>query len=117
MTAYKPIQLASVLKGSSVDLLELLRRFEEYDRNMNAILNRGILFGDNVDAVSVEFTSNVSANTEDEVAHTLGKVPTGYLVYYKSKAGDVYASGTAWTKSNIYLKTSVTAVGLKLWVF
>lgn len=117
MTAYKRLQLASIFRGGDVDMLELQRRFEEYDRNQDAILNRGIRFEDNVDSVYVEFTSNAAPNTQDTVAHTLGKVPTGFLVVNKDKAGDVYAGGTTWTKNNLYLKTSVASVALKILVF
>lgn len=117
MTAYKRLQLASIFRGAEIDNLELQRRLEEYDRNQDAILNRGIRFEDNVDCVMVEFTSNGTPNTQDTVAHTLGKVPTGFLVVNKDKAGDVYAGGTTWTKTNIYFKTTVASVALKILVF
>jgi hypothetical protein len=117
MTTYKPLQLSSVLHGDLIDLMELMRRLEEYDRNLGAILNRGIITTDNMDLVNVSYTSNGSANTEDEVIHTLGKVPVGFRVINKSKAADVYASGTAWTKTKIYLKTSTTSADLVLEIF
>ena len=84
--------------------------------NLKAILEMGIN-EDNLDKVFVTFTSNGSSDTEDSVAHTLGKVPQGFRVVNKDKAADVYDSGTAWTKTNIFLKTNVATAILKLEVF
>ncbi len=112
MTAFRPFQINGIS-----DLGELLRRLEEYDRNNGAILNRGIRFEDNFDAVSITYTSNAVADTEDTVTHTLGKVPTGFIVYSINKGGVVYLSGTAATKTNIYLKCSTTSTAVKAWIF
>ena len=47
-----------------------------------------------------------SANTEFSVTHTLGAVPVGYIVTKISNAGVIYDSGTAWSDTTIYLKSS-----------
>ena len=117
MTSYKPIQLTSVLCGTDVDLMELMRRLEEFDRNLNAILNRGILFGDNMDCVSVEFISSATPNAENVVAHTLGKVPSGLIVYSLDKAATIYNGTTAHSKTTIYLKSNTASTTVKAWVF
>lgn len=117
MTTYKPLQLQSVLRGTSVDLIEVLRRLEEWDRNLGAILNRGILFQDNVDCVSVEFTSSGTPDAENTVPHTLGKVPVGFLVYGLDKGAVVYNGTTPNTKTNIYLKANTASTAVKAFVF
>jgi len=81
------------------------------------ILDKGILFTDNVDCQLVSFTSNAVADTEDTVAHGLGKIPTGYFVYSRDKAGVLYDGGTSWTSSNIYVKCNVASVAFKIIVF
>lgn len=69
------------------------------------------------DFVAISDTGNI--NTEFAVAHTLGRIPTGYLVVKKDKACDVYTAtgGTSWTTSAIYLKSSVANCNVLIWVF
>lgn len=81
------------------------------------ILNRGIRFQDNVDCRTISYTSNSTPNTQDTVAHTLGKVPSGYIVVQQSKAGVVFNGGTTWTTTNIYLKNSVASVATTIIIF
>jgi len=97
--------------------LDLVRSLDEQSSDLDSILNGGLLFGTNFDAVMISVTSNATPDTEDTVAHTLGKAPTGYIVYYKDKAGDIYDGGTTWTTSSIYLKCSVASVTYKIIVF
>jgi len=96
---------------------DLFNVLSEFTTDVIKILNGGILFSDNFDCQLVSYTSNGSADTEDTVAHGLGKVPTGYIVYSRDKAAIVYDSGTAFTATNIYLKCNVATVALKLIVF
>lgn len=94
-----------------------LNTINEMVRNLDTILNRGIRFQDNFDARLVTFTSSATPDTENTVAHTLGKVPVGFLVYSLDKAGVVYNGTTAFTKTNIYLKVNVATVVVKIIVF
>jgi len=71
----------------------------------------------NFDAIWVAYTSNGSADTEDTVAHSLGRVPAGMLVGLGDKTGTVYDSGTAWTVDNIFLKADVASLTVNLLVF
>lgn len=71
----------------------------------------------NFSAVWVVFTSNGVANTEDAVTHTLSRVPVGFLQGVPNKAAQIYDSGTTWTSTKIYVKTSVATVAWKLLVF
>lgn len=85
-------------------------------QNLKAILDGGISFTDNMDVSIVTYTSNASPDTEDTVAHGLGKVPTGYIPVSKDKAGDVYTSSAA-DATNLKLKCTVASVALKLLIF
>lgn len=95
---------------------DLLVELSNLDVDLKNILDRGISFADNFDAVFVTYTSNATPNTEDTVAHTLGKVPTGYIPVLKDKAGDFYNT-SALTKTNLLIKCSVASVTTTLLVF
>lgn len=88
-----------------------------YSIDMSKILNNGLKFSDNFNAQIKTYTSNGAANTEDAVAHTLKRVPTGFIIINRDKAGVVYDSGTSWTATNLYLKCSVATVALKVLIF
>lgn len=96
---------------------EIIRTLTALISNLRAIFDRRVGVSDNLDVVEVSYSSNGSANTEDAVAHLLGRIPVGFIVTSRDKAGIVYASGTAFTKTNLYLKVSVTTVAVKLLVF
>jgi hypothetical protein len=63
------------------------------------------------------YTSNGTPDTQDTVAHQLGRTPTGFLVINRDKAGVVYKGASAWTSSNIYLKCNVASVAVTMLVF
>lgn len=114
MAEFKEIILPKPTIRSEIDLISSL---EEMVRNLKTILNGGLLFSDNFDMKMVSFTANAVADVENTVVHSLGKIPTGYIVYYQNAAGSLYDSGTSWTSSNIYLKSSVGSVAYKILVF
>lgn len=78
-----------------------------YTNELAEIINNGLKFADNFNCETKTVTDTGLANTEFAVAHTLKRVPTGFIVIKNDKAGVVYNSGTAWTTTNIYLKCSV----------
>lgn len=121
MTAFKKVPLPNVDNVKFDKIIEflrtLLRAIDATHINLSSILNRGVSFTDNVDSVLLTFTSSATPDAQNTVAHTLGKIPTGYIVYSKDKAGDVYLGGTAWTATNIYLKVDVASVAVKVIVF
>lgn len=96
---------------------KLVQVLEQWNQTLKFILDKGISLTDNVDAAVVSFTSNGTADTEDTVAHTLGKVPAHFVVTSLDKGAVVYASGTAFTATNIYLKTDTISTVVKLIVF
>ncbi len=118
MTLYKDPNFPSVYTVDPENLRaidrELLSVLSNLSFNLKSILDGGISLADNVDAVVVSFTSNGSSDTEDTVGHTLGKIPLYFIVCDINKGGVVYRSGTAFTKTNVYLKTSVTSAAVKV---
>jgi hypothetical protein len=81
------------------------------------VKRRGLALG-NLDWVTVAYTSNASANTEDTVTHNLGRIPIGYLVIDRDKAGMVYSSNKgAWTTTTMRLKCDVGTTATTLLVF
>lgn len=122
MTLFDPTTLPGLsgqAQGQRLSEFEdsLLRVLNSLNLNLEAILNRGLNFTENFDARILSYTSNASPDTEDTVAHSLGRAPSYFVVISKDKAGDFYKSGTAWTSSNIYLKCSVASVAASILVF
>ena len=75
--------------------------------------------GQNISGQFQTYTSNATPDTEDTIAHTIGSVPLGYIVFTQNKAGSLYGTaslGTAWTSTNIYVKCSVASVAFLLFL-
>lgn len=85
-----------------------------YTVALSGLLNGGLKFEDNFNCQIVDVADTGAANTLFAVAHTLKRVPIGFLVANVNKAGIIYDSGTAWTETNIYLKCSVANAAVKL---
>ena len=71
----------------------------------------------NVNGKYVVFTSNGVANTEDTVAHKLGRTPVGYIPVKQDKSAVLYDSGTAFTSTNVYWKSSAATVAWTVFLF
>src|SRR3990167_9512567 len=93
---------------------------KELDRILNRslipLVNGGLSFEDNMNC-QLKTLTTAGADTEVEVAHTLKRIPAGYIVYSRDKGGVVYDSGTAFTTTNIYIKCSTATTALKLIIF
>lgn len=72
--------------------------------------------GENVHGEFQVVADTGSANTEFSVTHLLGAVPIGYLVTKISNAGVIYDSGTPWTDTTIYLKSSAANSAVTLFL-
>ena len=86
--------------------------------------DRNVMMSDKVtaflaklDGEFISGTTNATPNTEDTLTHTLGRVPKGFIVVGKDKAGDVYDGGTANTDTNLNIKCAVASVTVKIYVF
>lgn len=62
-------------------------------------------------------TSTGLADTEFTVTHQLGRTPVGFLLVKSNKATSVYDSGTAWTDTSIFLKSSAATAEITLIIF
>lgn len=74
------------------------------------ILNNGLKVDENFNAEIVTVTTDATPGTEVAAAHTLKRVPIGYLVLGRNKEGVIYDGATANSSSNIYLKSNVASV-------
>lgn len=93
---------------------DLVTALGNWALSLKAMLDGGLSLTDNADIAVVSFTSNVTPDTEDAIAHTLGRVPTYFVVGDINKGGVVYRSATAFTKTTVYLKTSVASAAVKV---
>ena len=93
------------------DLFDSLNKFYI---EVKSILNRGASFDDNIDCRLVSFTSNAVATNDTEVTHTLGKIPSGYIIYSQDKAGSLYLGSGTWTATKIYVASDVASVAFKI---
>jgi hypothetical protein len=89
--------------------------------NIFMALKGRLSFGDgstseNIKGQFLTFTTSATPNTESTISHTLGITPVGFIVVNKDKAGDLYASTTAWTSSRVYFKSSVASVTYKVFI-
>lgn len=121
MTQYKEPQYPAIFVDNSPQLRDfdkkLLSVLEGQSANLKTILQRGISFPDNMDVAFISFTSSATPDAENTIAHTLGKTPTGFVVYNLDKGAVVYNGTTTWSKTNIYLKVNTASVAVKAWIF
>ena len=106
----KPAENNTFEKGLEQELMS-------FSLELAQIINKGLKFSDNFNAEIKTIADSGAANSENTVAHTLKRVPTGYLVLKINAAGVVYDSGTVWTDTDIYLKCSVANAAITLLVF
>lgn len=108
------VALSSEL-GKTTDPKEFIRFCSQTISDIIAVINGKLDINGNLNValLTVTFTS---ANADKTVSHSLGRVPTGYIVYSGSAAGSVYDGTVAWTASAITLKCS-QAITVKLILF
>jgi hypothetical protein len=100
---------------------------EEINSHMRDVFDalNWVEFGDGTDAenmaidfVTITNAGGYAADAKITVPHSLKKVPTGYIIYNQSVAGSLYDDGTAWTRTNIYLKFSTAGAStIKIMIF
>lgn len=117
MTKYAEPSLPALPADAREFDRDLLTVLDAANQGLGAILDRGLSLDDNMDVRRVSVASHATPGTEFSVAHTLGKTPTGYLVYGQTAAGSVYDGATANSKTTLYLKSDVAGVTFRLVVF
>lgn len=95
----------------------LLRYLNEQDLNLAEIFKNGVSFSDNLDGESITFTSSGTPDDENTIAHSLGRIPSGFIITNIDKAALIYKGTTGWDEDNIYLKVNVATVAVTILVF
>lgn len=121
MTKFQEPNFPAIFTQSFQNLREfdknLISVLGEWSLNLNAILDGGISVDDNMDVSRVSVTSHATPGTEFSVAHGLGKVPTGYIVYGQAGAGSIYDGTTSNTSTTLYLRSDAANTVFRLIVF
>lgn len=117
----EPIPIEEGADNAEFIYLQQLRDVVFAARNLSLTSRDGAIANNdkagNFNAVWVVFTSNGTANTEDAVPHTLDRVPICAIASLPDKVAVLYIGTTAWTKTNVYFKTSVATVAWKVMLF
>jgi hypothetical protein len=89
----------------------------DWIRQHGRVLSGNVSFGQgdtdtgrNIDVATVDGTSPGTPNTAFSGAHTLGRVPRGFIVIRQNLAASFYDGGLPWTSTTISLKCSVASV-------
>ena len=70
----------------------------------------------NINGVWVTGITPSTPNTLFTVNHVLGKVPVGFDVKRMNASGSIYDGGTAWTATQIFLKSSAASATFTLFL-
>lgn len=96
------------------NLDDVLVRFAD---QLLTIINKGIRIEDNLDVADKTVTTDATPGTETAIAHGLKRVPKGFLVYSQDKAASIYDGSTSNDATNLYLRSDVATVALKILIF
>jgi hypothetical protein len=110
-----------IIRPKTFDMTDLnLKRWHE---DLFKLFNRNISYGQgidtpdqNIDGKMVDIPDTGLANTQFIVIHNLNRIPNFYDVKYQNLATSIFDSGTAWTKTQIFLKSSIAHVHIRLFV-
>lgn len=100
------MKLNAVQNISNVTTVSDLARYASIVfEQIESILNGGVTFTDNFQSAIVSVTFS-AANTQVQIAHSLGRIPVGYILTKASAAMIIYDGGSANTANDIFLKSS-----------
>ena len=118
MSQLDRLDLGNQAPPSEEWLKNLDKALDKWAQALVLLLKNGLRFEDNNDIDLVTFTTHATPGTEVAVAHTLkNRVPNGFLVYGKDKAGHLYDGTTAFSSANIYVRSDVASVTAKIMIF
>lgn len=85
------------------------------------VVNGGISFGspsapDNITGSWFTGTTPTGAGTEFTVPHTLGRIPTGWIMVSLDQPAVVYKGVTPWNSKTISLKCNIASINVILLV-
>lgn len=94
---------ASFQTQSIKSLDDVVRFLSQAMSNISQILTNRVSFTDNIDAqvLDIEITQS-----NQQITHTLGRVPIGFIVLSKTSAEEIYRGSVEWTDKHIYLSSS-----------
>lgn len=94
-----------------------LRRISKVTGNISFGLSNTDASKNIVGYWALNLVTPATANSQFSIAHSLGYVPIGFHVVNKNTSCDLYASGTAWTSSEVFLKCTVASATVNLFIF
>lgn len=97
------------------DVYKALRGNISYGRQSNT-LSTG-LATDNIDGAFGVTSDTGLADTQFVITHNLNRIPIGFHTIKTNKACSMYASGTGWTDTQIFLKCNVANVSATFFIF
>jgi hypothetical protein len=97
--------------------VDLQQELLSFSMELSQILNKGLKFSDNFNGEEKTIADSGNADTKCTIAHTLKRIPTGFTVLKIDKPGSVYASGTTWTDTDVYLKCSAANAAITVMIF
>lgn len=96
---------------------DLLKILADLMTNLSNLFDRGLSFSENMDNEELSVVTHATPDTEIAYTHTLGRIPSGFFVVNADKAGVIYAGTTAWTNTQIYLRSNVATVTARVIVY
>ena len=70
----------------------------------------------NIQGTMIEITDSGVANSSITINHNLGYIPKFYDVKYLSASSTIFDFGTAWTKTQIFLASSIAHIKFRIFV-
>lgn len=95
---------------------ELRDRLVRYTDLLHATLH-SLVLDDNFLGRFYNVTFPVAPNTDIAIPHGLGFIPAGYFVSRRNNAGVIYDGATAWTATNLYLRSTAASTVATVFVF
>jgi len=92
------------------------------NQDIASVINGNLTFGtpamgtDNISGVWFTGVTPSTPGVEFIIAHNLGRVPNGFLIFSIDQAGIVYKGTTTWDTSKIFLKCNVASANVVIFI-
>lgn len=96
---------------------DLDKGLDKLTQQLFTMLNGGLSFSDNMNVQITSVTTHATPGTEVAVAHSLKRTPTAFIACGADKAGHIFKGSTAFSASNIYIRSDVASVTAYLIIF
>ena len=88
------------------DLVGMVNRLQGQVTKMTNAAPAPVSVTNGLDGKVVTYTSGPTANADDSIEHTLGRVPSGYIVLSQSAPGTLYTGANAPTATKHFLRST-----------